>query len=142
MSWQKITSANGNDLLIPSHPKFAGRILAPVEFGSMCWNGFAHDVGVNIIGFIPFGFLLCLWLAARTKASLSFIVAGGILGGALVSLFIELMQSQIPVRTSSVMDLVANTIGAGVGALLFAAIFSHNRYREPGFSGQPSAGQN
>lgn len=118
-------SGKGNDLLIPPHPRFATRLLTPV--GRSC---FVKDVVINILGFIPFGFFFCIFLAGRTRLAVPLVVAAGTLGGAAVSFFIELVQSQIPVRTSSVADLMSNTLGAGVGALLFAVCSATKALRQ------------
>jgi glycopeptide antibiotics resistance protein len=83
---------------------------------------------INIVGFIPLGFFLGVFLARRTKLAVAIIAAAATLGGAAISLFIELVQSQIPVRTSSVADLVSNTLGAGLGVLFFLVLLSHKDF--------------
>src|SRR5215208_2686180 len=62
----------------------------------------------NILLFLPVGFFYRLATARR----------GAFLLGAGLSLSIETIQLFIPARTSSVMDILANAIGAGLGAVL------------------------
>ena len=62
----------------------------------------------NVLLFLPVGFFYRLATARR----------GAVLLGAGLSLSIETMQLFIPARTSSVLDILANAFGAGLGAVL------------------------
>lgn len=73
----------------------------------------------NIIWFVPFGFILPLF---GTKKKLTLIF------GALLSLVIELMQLLFDVGVTELDDLILNTLGCGVGILLFC-LLSHFRER-------------
>lgn len=130
ISGQKVEdySGKGNDLLIPAHAKFKSRVLTPIEIATVSRRCLIQDVLINIVGFIPLGFFLGVFLARRTKLAVAIIAAAATLGGAAISLFIELVQSQIPVRTSSVADLVSNTLGAGLGVLFFLVLLSHKDF--------------
>jgi VanZ family protein len=79
------------------------------------------DVVLNVLGFIPFGFLAAWCLAAAAPSVLVRSLAA-VLGGLALSLTIELAQVFLPSRTSSLSDLVANTAGTalGVAGLLLA----------------------
>ena len=112
----------GNDLLIPPTPKFRSRVLAPIETTILRCGPFLEDSVINIAGFIPFGFFLCNWLAGARRLAAPLLALAGVLAGGSLSLFIELVQSQIPVRTSSVADLINNTLGAGLGVLLYVVL--------------------
>lgn len=68
-----------------------------------------EDMGANIILFLPIGFLYRLTGGRRWDV---------LIVGAIFSFVIEAIQIFIPTRTSSVMDLVCNTIGAGLGMLI------------------------
>jgi len=71
---------------------------------------FYFDLGdfiINILLFLPVGFLYRLSTRQR----------GAFLLGAAISICIEITQLFIPVRTSSAIDLLANTLGAGLGAM-------------------------
>lgn len=126
-------SGRDNDLLIPPYAKFATRLLTPLEIVGI-GRSFVMDAVVNVLGFIPFGLSLCIFLAGRTRLAFPMVVAAGTLGGAAISLFIEVVQSQIPVRTSSTADLMSNTLGAGLGALIFAIIHARKGFLTRGES--------
>jgi hypothetical protein len=88
------------------------------------WEGYRKnllDIVINIAGFIPFGFLLSIYLTQKgltfSKALLLSIVAGFV-----ISLTIELLQYFLPTRTSSMPDLIANTVGTGIGTLLWGKV--------------------
>jgi len=76
---------------------------------------YVEDLAVNIVGFVPLGFLFGLYFSIRNsrRAALKTIVFGGV-----VSLFIEISQAYIPSRTSGITDLITNTSGTALGVLL------------------------
>ena len=78
------------------------------------WTGF--DVAINVLGYMPLGFLLILSAlrSGRSKYALGLavLVAGGL------SLMMESLQSYLPVRVSSNVDLFLNVVGAWLGAML------------------------
>jgi VanZ family protein len=76
------------------------------------WTPKLGDALSNILLFLPIGFLYRL-----TGGS----VRGALLTGAGVSLSIEMIQLFLPARTSSVIDLICNSSGAMLGALLHDA---------------------
>jgi VanZ family protein len=109
---------SGGNLTIP--PSF---VLSAKPFLATPWQEFAptwdyvNDLIRNILGFVPFGFALCgyLWLRGRkTKAVLI-----AILIGAASSFGIEILQGFIPQRESGLTDVLTNTLGTALGALLF-----------------------
>jgi len=74
-----------------------------------------QDVWINLLGFMPFGFLAywhhrsshrSSWLASAAVAALS---------GATISPFIELAQVWLPSRYSSSLDLGCNILGTALG---------------------------
>lgn len=79
------------------------------------------DLAINILGFIPFGFLGLAHFASITRpASIPVrLVLIVVLFGGLLSLAIELLQVFLPGRYSSLTDLICNTFGTAVGAFLF-----------------------
>ncbi len=79
------------------------------------WDYF-WDVLRNIVGFLPFGFALCALLSRSVRFARA--VLYSTLLGALLSFSIELMQAYIPQRASGITDILTNTLGAFLGALL------------------------
>ena len=76
------------------------------------WTGF--DVAINIAGYVPMGFLLAL-AAFRTGRRRSAVVLSVLIAG-LLSLVMESVQSYLPARVASNVDLALNILGAFVGA--------------------------
>jgi len=77
--------------------------------------GYLEDLSINIAGFIPLGFMFFLFFSARNirRAALKTVILGG-----LVSLFIEVSQAYIPVRSSGMTDIITNTSGTALGVVL------------------------
>lgn len=76
------------------------------------WTGF--DVGVNLLGYMPLGFLLAL--AALRSRRVSWAVSVAVLGASLLSLTMETLQTFLPSRVASNVDFALNTLGAWLGA--------------------------
>jgi glycopeptide antibiotics resistance protein len=89
---------------------------------SLGWTSFGTgwiEFVANIVIFVPLGFLLTLlfrraWIGALV----------GMAGSACV----ELVQTLIPHRQASLRDVVANTIGAAIGAFLVWLIVLRRRH--------------
>ena len=77
------------------------------------------DVVQNILFFLPFGFLGLLSFS-RYKFFALFLV---VFFGFVISLNIELLQLTTRNRTTSVTDLICNTVGTAVGALIALVAF-------------------
>lgn len=111
--------AGGANLEIPRKSKALRRnILAPPWDDFEFDRDFIIDGVLNFLGFIPLGIALAASLArwaGRLKAN-ALPVAVAI--GVLTSLFIELSQSSMPSRSSSLLDLMLNSAGALAGALI------------------------
>jgi VanZ family protein len=81
------------------------------------WTAF--DVTANALGYAPLGFLLalsCLGSASPTLRRRPVVAAA--LGGGLLSLVMEMLQSYLPVRVASNVDLALNFAGAWGGAVV------------------------
>ena len=76
------------------------------------WTWF--DFLSNIALYAPLGLLLALNITYRGR---SLLWLPALIGG-LLSLFIEAAQSYLPQRVPSLLDLLANSLGAGLGGLL------------------------
>ncbi len=80
------------------------------------------DIIINLLGFIPFGFVLS---ATLSKLGGMFRKYGIFLAVGVcfaVSLVIEVTQAWIPSRNSDLLDLVFNTSGGWIGAVIYATI--------------------
>jgi len=76
------------------------------------------DVLFNILAYIPFGTLATLFFRQRGAAGRA--IGKAVAMAALFSLSMETAQLFIPNRVASVIDLLCNTGGALIGALVFA----------------------
>lgn len=76
------------------------------------------DVFLNIVLFMPFGFGLGEKLRERNRSALA-TFAFSVLAGALLSYVVEVLQIFIPPRDSGWEDVINNSLGCGIGSLLF-----------------------
>ena len=76
------------------------------------WTGF--DVGINLAGYAPLGFLLAL--AALRSRRVGWAVSAAVLSAGLLSLSMEALQSYLPSRVPSNVDWALNTAGGWLGA--------------------------
>ena len=75
------------------------------------WTGF--DVATNIAGYMPLGFLLAL--SALRSGRVTWAVTVAVLSAGLLSLCMETLQSYLPSRVPSNVDLGLNILGAWMG---------------------------
>jgi VanZ family protein len=80
------------------------------------WTKF--DVGINVLGYIPFGALLVYSFYPRCRGVVAVLLASAC--GMLVSGAMEAVQSYLPSRVPSNLDFFTNAAGACAGALLGA----------------------
>ncbi len=88
--------------------------IGPNELGRV-------DLTANIILFIPLGFFLHFLIPKKTRSGRAMpyhSVWKSLLIGGGISFLIETVQIIIPARFPSFTDLLANTLGAGIGALM------------------------
>jgi VanZ family protein len=78
------------------------------------------DLVINLFAYMPFGLLLSLTLRPKVGTAKGIILAA--LGGFLLSATMEYAQMYLPSRTSSNLDLLTNTAGSMIGAILAATI--------------------
>lgn len=72
------------------------------------------DVAVNVLGYIPYGFLAAAALQPRLRATAAFLAAAG--SALVLTLILEALQSYLPVRIASNLDAFCNVMGATLGA--------------------------
>lgn len=85
----------------------------------------AFDATVNLFSYLPFGLLVGLALRARFGAAVS--LASTFCSGVMMSACMEYLQMYLPTRTSSNMDMLSNSAGTLLGALVAAGITSRPR---------------
>jgi VanZ family protein len=78
------------------------------------------DSVVNLLAYFPLGLLLGLTLSTRFGVGRSLLLA--VLGGIVLSASMEYTQMFLPSRVSSNLDLLINSIGTLLGALLAVSI--------------------
>lgn len=109
-----------NNLIIPYryfalHPPFLSSVLRDYQ---PTW-GYWQDIGVNIAGFIPYGFFFgILWSEVHTIKHPSVTT---IFIGLLISLTIEVLQVFLPTRSSGSTDLITNTLGTAIGVMIHSS---------------------
>jgi len=82
----------------------------------------AFDAALNLLSYLPFGLLVCLALRARFGAVASVNIS--LLLGMALSVSMEYLQMYLPARISSNMDVLSNSAGMLIGALLAVSITS------------------
>jgi VanZ family protein len=109
--------ASGPGLEIPEYFRIPHKALLTSAVKEFEANPrYVTDVLLNIGGFVPLGLILCFYMSlrrTRLKAILSATLAGGIL-----SFVIEVLQAYIPQRVSGTTDIITNTLGTALGAVL------------------------
>lgn len=80
------------------------------------------DAVINVLAYIPFGLLLGLALRARFGVAVSVIFA--VVCGLALSAGMEYLQMYLPTRASSNLDMLTNSAGTLIGALLAVSITS------------------
>jgi VanZ family protein len=82
------------------------------------WTWF--DVWVNVVGYIPFGTLVVFALYPLLRGTLAVLLA--IIAGILLAGTMETVQTFLPSRVPSNLDLMTNATGACIGALVGALL--------------------
>lgn len=96
----------------------SARSLFPFALNGWGKGGGSLDGFLNILLFIPFGFGLGEKLRERGRSKkTAFLIVW--MCGALLSYSVELLQIYIPLRDSGWGDVITNSSGAAIGALMF-----------------------
>jgi len=96
--------------------------LSPLAFLDAPWPRYitAFDLAVNLLGYMPYGFLCVAALEPRLRGAGA---VGAAAGSALIlSLVLEAGQSYLPARVAVNLDVLCNLAGAVLGAVLGAAL--------------------
>jgi VanZ family protein len=97
---------------------YKGFLRSVVRDFKPSWK-YVKDVVMNIAGFIPLGLIVCASLAGTRSRWNAFLTAT--MGCGTLSFVIEVLQYFIPRRSSGVTDIITNTLGAALGAVLVQA---------------------
>src|SRR5262249_38966737 len=109
--------AGGLDLRIPTKYMILKQTVLDPVWRAFNWDwGFWKDGLINVAGLIPFGFFVCAWLTAKGFGRP---VLGAVASGFAVSLLIELVQTHLPTRDSSMADVINNCAGTIIGAFSY-----------------------
>jgi hypothetical protein len=105
---------NHYHLSIPAIFKILKKNFLKLSGDALKLNGSSlRDMRINILGFIPLGYLLLVTFYSTkspwTSSWRIFFLA--VLGGTVVSLVVEILQAYLPTRTSSLTDLIFNSFG-------------------------------
>jgi len=121
--WAKDRAPNQHRLFIPERYYVLQKRVLEMPWGPdpIGWSDL-DDIVINILGFMPFGFMVYNY--RRLARPLGRNVAWAVAAGAIISLAIELIQAWLPNRSSSVMDVLCNTLGTLLGALVAKGIQS------------------
>ena len=94
--------------------------ISPFIFIEASWPRYwtAFDLGTNIIAYLPLGFFLPQSFHYRHRSGLWLSVLLACLLGSALSFVLESIQTYLPSRVPSNLDLASNSIGTVVGAVL------------------------
>jgi VanZ family protein len=97
--------------------------VGPFDFLFLGWPHWwsRFDVIANLLGYLPFGFLLFVALI-RSGPSVGVAALLACAGGTLLSLTMETLQNYLPHRVSSNVDLALNALGTALGVAIGAAL--------------------
>ena len=107
----------GPDLDVPKNFTVPHKALltSPVKEFQASWR-YVKDIAQNVGGFVPLGYVVCAYLAlSRTRGKAIFFT---IFAAGMLSIAIEVMQAYVPRRVSGTTDIITNTLGATLGAVL------------------------
>ena len=92
--------------------------VSPFAYLSAPWPRYVtwFDLVLNIAGYVPFGLLAIAASRPKLRGFPAFLVAAA--GAALLSLLLESIQTYLPARFASNLDLLCNVTGAALGAML------------------------
>lgn len=110
-------------LLIPSRPiMIKKKILSTPWHNFYSSSSFYIDAFLNLIGFIPLGAVTYYWLQQSYSLPRRHAALVIVLCCFVISLSMELLQVWIPGRSSTLLDLILNTLGAWLGVIFLDII--------------------
>jgi glycopeptide antibiotics resistance protein len=113
-------AGSGHHLEIPSRIQIFERNILALPWKEFRFKrSFFLDIIINLVGFIPFGFVLIALLIRLGGIFEKHDVFITVALCFMVSLSIEILQSWIPSRSSHMLDLLLNTLGGLTGAIIY-----------------------
>ena len=113
-------SGENHHLEIPSRMKILKRELLSAPWYRFKFNkSFLVDITINILGFIPFAFFLSATFVSRGGFVEKHSCLITVFICLVISLLIEITQAWMPSRSSQMLDVLLNTLGAWLGAMLY-----------------------
>lgn len=116
------------NLIVPAkyfvlHPALLLSTWAEYSHTGSFWKrwSFWEDLGVNICGFVPVGFVFFAYCFSVRHIERPALVA--VLMGLFLSFSIEALQRLLPNRDSGMTDLLTNTTGTALGVLLYRSSY-------------------
>jgi VanZ family protein len=100
--------------------------VGPLDFVRLGWPRYwtGFDIVSNLLGYLPFGFLLFVALVRSGRATGNATAVACIGGGAL-SFTLEVLQNYLPHRVSSNVDWSLNLLGTLLGVAIGVALHVH-----------------
>ncbi|MEZ5276344.1 MAG: VanZ family protein [Opitutaceae bacterium] len=122
-------SGNAINLEFPLATAFLTReFLGPGTVAPFTAEITSKDGILNFFGFIPLGWIVARLIGSRTIRPGTFTVMAMTTGaGFALSFGIEFLQTWMPTRSSSLLDLVLNTVGTLAGAILACGLARRGR---------------
>jgi hypothetical protein len=106
-------------LTIPSKMQILDKKFLPLPWDRyQIGPGFAQDTFLNLIGFLPLGFILAITFFKVGSVFKRHNIQLAVILCFTVSLTIEIVQAWIPSRSSDSLDLILNTLGGFLGAVI------------------------
>jgi VanZ family protein len=105
-------------------------LVSPREDFRPTWTYVEWTI-LNIAAFVPLGLFFCAYFLSLTRISRA--VLATVILGATVSFAIELLQAYLPTRDSGTTDIITNTLGTALGAILCRSRLAQVLLRDPVF---------
>ena len=110
-------AGNDFDLKVPARVTVLQKRFLELPEWDFSRRDLFKDMVVNLFGFIPLGLILCATMDQMGVGFKRYNWQISIFLAFLFSLGLETAQAWIPSRSSSMLDLLLNTLGAGIGAV-------------------------
>jgi hypothetical protein len=123
--------ASEPNLYIPEHYTIFDQAFLELPWKEFRANwDYCKDIIENVAAFVPLGFFFCAYFSSVLRIKRAVVVA--VLLGGMVSLTIEVLQAFLPMRDSGVTDIITNTTGTAIGAILYGSKFTQTLLSKAG----------